>query len=46
MSEEHNDHVTEEEEMEGTFAEMTQPILIDLGKQKRKKLKALKKGKM
>ena len=43
MTEEHDDHGTEEE-LESAFTEMTQPVIIDLGKQKRKKLKALKKG--
>lgn len=44
MSEETNDHMHEEEEGDAVMTEMTQPIIIDLGKQKSKKLKALKKG--
>ncbi len=43
MSEEKIDQM-EEEEMNAITAEMTQPIIIDLGKQKPKRLKALKKG--
>lgn len=40
MTEEHNDSSPEQE----TVTEMTQPIIVDLGKQKSKKLKQLKKG--
>ncbi len=43
MSEEKIDQL-EEEEISAITAEMTQPIIIDLGKQKPKRLKALKKG--
>jgi hypothetical protein len=32
------------EESKTTFAEMTQPVIIDLGKQKPRSLKELKKG--
>lgn len=42
MSEE--THNQESDEMDGAMTEMTQPIIIDLGRQKSKKLKALKKG--
>lgn len=42
MSEEMKDQTNEEGD--AVIAEMTQPIIIDLGKQKAKKLKALKKG--
>lgn len=42
MSEQMHDETHEEDE--AILTEMTQPIIIDLGKQKSKKLKALKKG--
>jgi hypothetical protein len=42
MAKESEDNMVEESKT--TFAEMTQPVIIDLGKQKPRSLKELKKG--
>lgn len=44
MSDEINEQQPDVEEEGGFMSEMTQPLIIDLGKQRSKKLKQLKKG--